>query len=321
MKAHPRRSFLVNLVICTLLVIVPSLFILVRMSTGSRPPTSDGTGTLAEAHDANLSNELAAQTTEPAPDKTATVPSVPNKPKPDETGVPTPPPTWIAPPMTPVPTNSNPDIWKDCPAFAGRDWYPTPAPGESTACPTPVPTATAEPTLAPDEPFISRVCVAPESPDDPTVAARYTRHSPVVVIGTVRRVAQPRWTTDDGRRPANPFAQDYMDPQFRTIITPVEVAVEQYVKGTGPKASITVWAFGGTIGRDTIDLCGSTQTIFEEGQRVVVFLQQRTFPKSEEPLFDVVARFTVGANNEATTDGYTIALPQLLDEIRKAAAQ
>lgn len=321
MKPQPRRFLFVVLVVVSLLLIFPSLFVFAWMGNGAVSTHSDATGTLAEAYDANLSNELAAQTTEPAPDETATVPSVSNKPKPDETGVPTPPPTWIAPPMTPIPTNANPDIWKDCPAFAGRDWYPTPAPGESTACPTPVPTATAEPTLAPDEPFISRVCVAPESPDDPTVATRKTLMAPVVVIGTVRRVAPPRWTTDDGRRPANPFAQDYMDPQFKTIITPVEVSVEQYLKGTGPEASITLWAYGGTIGRDTIDHCGDTQSIFEVGQRVVVFLQQRTFPKSEEPLFSVNSRFTVGANNEATTDGYTIALPQLLDEIRKAAAQ
>lgn len=97
--------------------------------------------------------------------------------------------------------------------------------------------------------------------------------------------------------------------------------MEQYLKGTRPEPSITLWAFGGTIGRDTIDLCGSTETIFEVGQRVVVFLKQRTFPRSEEPLFDVVARYTVQANNEATTDYHTIPLPQLFDEIRKAAAQ
>lgn len=319
MKPQPRRSMVVVLGALLLLAFVVALLDLARMRNGAVSTTADGTGMLAGAHDANVSNELAAQTTQLAPDATATVPSVPNKPKPDETGVPTPPPTWIAPPMTPIPTHANPDIWKNCPAFAGQGWYPTPAPGESTACPTPVPTHTAEPAPAADAPWISRVCVTPNLPEDDTVVSRYTTGAPVVVIGTVRRVAPSRWTTGDGRRPANPFGQDALGPSFQTIITPVDVAVEQYLKGTGPEAPITLWAYGGTVGRDTVDMCGSTYQIFEAGQRVVVFLKSRGVTTSGEQLFDVVARFTVEANNEATTDGYTIPLPQLLDEIRKAA--
>lgn len=222
--------------------------------------------------------------------------------------------------MTEEPTRTGPNPWRDCPAFKDYGEAPTPAPGESDTCPTPAPTQPPPPTRSTADPIITRVCAEPDPPDDPYITERQTQVSPLIVVGTVRRVLGPRWTTADGRRPTR--IPDPDDDVATIIVTPVELEVEQYVKGQRPQSQLLLWAFGGTIGQDVTDACGSDAFTFKEGQRVVVFLEEENIAngKGNAPIFGVIVRYAITAADQATVDGRSVPFQQLIVGIRAATA-
>lgn len=321
MRLKSFRPVTATMFLIILMMLGISTFLVNRVSREQAATDSDSTGTLGGAYDTNATDSFAVQTSEPDPSQGVAVPAQANpsnKPKPDETGVPTPAPTIVLPPMTPIPTNAVPDIWKNCPAFAGRPDYPTPAPGESTTCPTPVPHRE-PPTPKPNDPFVIRACVAPDPPDDPNITKRETQSSPIIVLGRVQQVLPPRWTTADGRRPADPHA--LIDTEnMAHIVTPVHIDVEQYLKGQRRQSRIALWSFGGTIDQDITDACGSTRFTFQPGQRVIVFLKERGQVQGNDPVFDVITRYAISSDGQATVDDRIVPVQQLLDEIRTAVS-
>lgn len=205
----------------------------------------------------------------------------------------TPFPTYPAPiHTTPVPPNPNPPQKL------------TPAPGQ---IPTP------RPTSRPSDPY-TVITAGTGIPD----VQLMTKEATVVVLGTVRQVLPARWTTPDGRRPANPH-----DPANReSIATPVLVEVEQYLKGQQPQRQLIVFAPGGTIGQDrvAVNLNGRDQFAFREGERVVVFLDERLRGSARtsngSPLWNPLSGYyTVNEDGQATNGFRTVPLQQLLDEI------
>lgn len=318
MRLRSRRPVTIVLFIIILLLLSTTTFVINQVSRGRVSSDSDSTGTLARASNTEPADALAAQTAEVQSTALAETPGndgSPATPKPNETGVPTPFPTVGQPQVTPAPTSA-PDVWKNCPAFAGRPEYPTPAPGESATCPTPAPQSELSTPQA-NDPFVIRACAAPDPPDDPDVTKRETASSSTVVIGTVQQVLPPRWTTADGRRPAHPHAQKNVE-MMAHIVTPVQFEVQEYLKGQLQQSRLLLWSFGGTIANDVTDACGSTQFTFQPGQQVIVFLKKRGPAPGQAPVFDVVTRYAIGSDGQAVVNDRSLPVQQLLDHIRAA---
>jgi hypothetical protein len=212
----------------------------------------------------------------------------------------TPFPTYPAPIYTtPVPTEPNPP--PKLTAVAG-ELVPTP-----------------RPTPRPNDPYYV-ISVGTGTPD----VQRATKEATVVAIGTVRQILPARWTTPNGRRPANPH--DPANPE--SISRPVLIEVEQYLKGQQPQRQLQLFAPGGAVGQDKVEvrLNGRAQFMFREGERVVVFLNERVYGSTKtlngSPLWEPLSsHYTVGSDGLATDGFRTVPLQQLLGEIAEAQKQ
>lgn len=204
---------------------------------------------------------------------------------PTELWRPTPFPTYILPAMTPVPTGWRP---------------PTPTLG-------PTPTYSTPP---PSEPFILTV-VGEKIPN----TSRSTSQATFVVIGIVKQVLPARWTTPDGRRPANPHASTNQE----IIFTPVLLEVEQAIKGQ-PSQLLYVFAFGGTMGLDRVERTSDDVDKFTQGERVMAFLapEPRGLNLNNNVLWRVIERYTVRPDGQVENSHLTLPLDKLMLEIREA---
>lgn len=241
---------------------------------------------------ASVATGSPALTALPAPTAfkpTPTEPLPPAAPKPNETGVPTPWPTIVFPPMTPVPTARNA-------IEAGMQDRITPTP------PPPLPTPKAS------DPYHMKINGArlplPE---------RITKEATVVAIGAVKQILPARWTTPDGKRPANPHA-----PPYQTIYRPVVLEVQQYLKGPQPQPQLLLWVLGGTVGQDSVEYQVDDLFTFREGDRVVVYLVSEGRTLNTSPLLTPRDRYTVTKDGRAGNGYRNLSLRQLIDEIRRA---
>ena len=204
--------------------------------------------------------------------------------KPDETGVPTPFPSMevTIQPITPVP-------------------FEKPSP----------PPSSLQPTVDPNAPWIEEVSRELMPRHIPI------RNAEIIAIGTVKQVMPAQWTTQDGRRPANPHAANNRD----TIFRPVLLQIEQYLRGEQPQPIIHILAYGGTVGQDTARVTSDNISEYREGDRVLVFLEhdQRGRSYQSHPLFVTLNRYTITPDGQATNSQETVPLQQLLDEIRAAS--
>lgn len=144
-------------------------------------------------------------------------------------------------------------------------------------------------------------------------------YSPIIVRGTITQVPPPRWSTPDGRRPANPHARDSVGIIYR----PVVLEVEEYLKGEQPQRTLVLLAAGGAIGQDSLSYCGDPIFTFQEGEHVVLFLYppEETFgvishdTPGGPPLLDIAEHYTVTSDKQAFNIRRQIPLQQLRDEI------
>jgi hypothetical protein len=215
-----------------------------------------------------------------------------------EVGPPTPFPTVILPEMTPVPPG-----------------------GDASFDATPTPGYYVPPTRQAGDPFILQVSVGMIA----HTADQVTNEAQAVVVGVVKQVGPPRWTTPDGSRPANPHLQTNRD----YIITPVIIQVTNAPKtgkatGLGPGAELVLQAFGGQIGEDKVEWLHDQDNLYQVGQRVVVFLaaptgQDRLQTIGGRPAWVTLDRYTVDANNRARNWHSDMPVEQLLDIVGNAA--
>ena len=107
-----------------------------------------------------------------------------------------------------------------------------PIPGEvsnSNLAPEQLPTPTADPPK-PSDPYA--VVLIPEVVAvDPVDATKASSH---IVYGKVIEVLAPRWSTPDGKRPDNPFEQQF------AIFTPIRIAVIETLKGA-KQENVTIY--------------------------------------------------------------------------------
>lgn len=200
---------------------------------------------------------------------------------------------------------------------------PTPYQGKDTpttaaVVPTPdrtgtQPTSTRSPT--------PRSTLQPGDPYNLTIYGRRTvdtgrsaREATVIAIGTVKRVQPARWTTPDGRRPENPHAPTNLE----TIYTPVEIEIEQWLKGERPESELVIFALGGVIGQDSVESRVSDVNVFHQGQRVIVFLADRGLKLDAAPLWSIVERYTLTGDGQAVNSLHILPLAELLDEVYAA---
>jgi hypothetical protein len=216
-----------------------------------------------------------------------------------------PPPTPIIDPAYPLPLVST--------VLAQTPVPPSPAP---TIDPEPVGNATITlppprylppPTPQPGDPYTMEV----DQQLDRSIEA--ISGLPVILIGTVKDIQPARWTTLNGERPADPFE----DNNAYTIYTPVNIVVDQYLKGQQEPFLLTVVALGGRVGADSVIYSPEGIYHFAVGEKVVVFLERNPFGLSTNgsPLLAVAERYTIMPDGQATNGIRTLPLQQLVKEI------
>ncbi|HEY0603033.1 MAG TPA: hypothetical protein VGD58_08985 [Herpetosiphonaceae bacterium] len=151
------------------------------------------------------------------------------------------------------------------------------------------------------------------SPHIPSAA----RESSVIVIGTVTDVLPARWTTADGRRPANPQTAGH------TIFRPVMLDVEEYLKGENTERTLQLYAWGGRIGDDMFEQLPDDLYEFQAGERVVVFLKELeqgslAFSIDGSSWWSVQEHYTITGDGQAKNYYQTLPLDELRATVRTA---
>lgn len=109
------------------------------------------------------------------------------------------------------------------------------------------------------------------------------------MVGRVAELLQPRWTTPDGARPANPYAG------LDTIFVPVSLQIEQLLKGPWPSQRCYLAACGGKIGEDEVTVTPGVEYHYAVGERTVLFLAYPWLPIGDIdglPVLDIKAKYS-----------------------------
>jgi len=213
------------------------------------------------------------------------------------------------------------------PGKPGETTFPTPFPAQPqltiTALPRgadtfdrlPTPSYIEPPTPLPSAPYhmTSEALLVPGTTQDDTAYAE------VIATGNVLQVGTARWTTVDGKRPANPHA----DNNREYIFTPVVLQVNAALKGAPGTSELALLVPGGVVGQDSVDLGSDHDAIFQVGERVMVFLNRATSVDrvqllNKQPLWRVNVRYTLTASGTATNRFRSLPLSQLVGEINRA---
>ena len=163
-------------------------------------------------------------------------------------------------------------------------------------------------TPAPNDPH--QVTIMPARDGNPRLPAMSNQ---LIVTATILEVRAARWTTPDGRRPANPHG--VQNPYG--IYTPMFAQVNQILKGTISSVTLPVIVPGGMVANDYIRY-GDGIFDFVVGQKVVLFLQPRTLAPVDLdgiPAWQVSYRYTITAEQTATNSYQSLPLQELLNTI------
>ncbi|MBV9790007.1 MAG: hypothetical protein JOZ51_17605 [Chloroflexi bacterium] len=142
-----------------------------------------------------------------------------------------------------------------------------------------------------------------------------SRLSTVIVIGTVKQILPVRWTTPSGKRPGNPTGH--------AIFRPVMLDVEEYLKGEQNARTLQLYAWGGRIGDDVFEAQPDTLYEFQQGEHVVVFLEE--FAPGSSPLnvdgsslWSIQEHYTLTDDGQAQNFYQTLPLAELRATIQTA---
>lgn len=197
------------------------------------------------------------------------------------------------------------------------------------------------PTLAPDAPFTFGV-IEDGRITDPFY---YITDVPLIVIGTIKEIQPPQWTTHDGKRPANPhYSPQNPEGGKNFIFRKAILTVDEYLKGSAPSNQLQIYLPGGTIGSDSIEVLTDDMLYdLQEGEHVVLFLRPYNTDRHGEgggqPLFRLAEHYRILSNPattpipgqpsaqrndtaglEATNGHRTIPFDQLLGEVSNVLA-
>lgn len=185
--------------------------------------------------------------------------------------------------------------------------------------PNPPPTvfATPRPTFGPNDPW-GGIIYGYRQPEPKKEAKK----AQLIIVGTVQDVGVARWTTSDGKRPANPFAKSNQD----TIFRPVTVAVESVIKGSSKQGDIIVEAYGGTVGQDSVEWASDDLFKFNVGDHVVLYLDQYDLlrdhqVKTKLSLWPIIDHYTLIGDSTAVNSYRKLQLSTLQEEIAAAVAE
>ena len=217
---------------------------------------------------------------------------------------------------TPLPYEPPPTPTGPVPTPPPPGWQDT----EFSNPPTPEPPVLA-PTHAPSDPINSSLYAERETRVDYS-----TIRSDVIVIATVKKVGPARWTTPDGARPLNPWAENNVDHIFTPITVKVEkVLADKHAKGVSPNKDLLLYGYGGTVGRDSLSWGEDDLYNFVEGDRVLLFLFKSDGYKPPAVvklnLWDVYERFSITSDGKTKNSYHKKDLQQLLSEVDAALAQ
>lgn len=163
-------------------------------------------------------------------------------------------------------------------------------------------------TPRPSDPL--RVTIAAARDGNPRLA---TTLSTLVITGTVVEAQSARWSTPDGRRPADP--RDQQSPYG--IITPMFLRVDRLVLGVAVPVRLAAVIPEGAVGEDYVRYSDGIYS-FSAGQQVVLFLKPSKLPPlilDGLPTWDIIDRYTVTPTQQATNSYQTLPLQDLRDII------
>jgi len=171
-----------------------------------------------------------------------------------------------------------------------------------------MPSRPTQPTPLPSDPY-QVLATGTRDTFDPKIIAQ---DSSIIVVGIVQDILPARWTTIDGRRPANPHANSNTD----TIYTPVLIKVETDVKGLGIQQQLYLYAWGGAIGQDSATWQLDAMYQFKEGERAVLFLNERGQLLNNSPLWSINEHYTIDTKDNADNGYQSLPLQKLLEQIK-----
>ena len=130
-----------------------------------------------------------------------------------------------------------------------------------------------------------------------------------VLIGTIKKVKEPKWNSKDGKKPGKD------SPNQKLIYKPTIVEVEEYYKNPKDDKKIEIINPGGTIDKDTVVLKGIPSN-YAEGQKVVFFLLDNIDPGDGEKRYDPFWSYSV--SGDVATDmvtGEQLSIENLKEKI------
>lgn len=201
---------------------------------------------------------------------------------------------------------------------------PTPWPTVDMRHVTPVPTLSAPPTapvvtppnndqqpIDPDEPLYL-IMTGIRHPD----TRISVNESTAIITGRVEEVFPARWSTPDGRRPADVRANNYQE----AIYTPIRIRVEQSFLQYVPGEDVIVYALGGIIDRDQMVYTSDDLFSFRLGEQVIVFIEDVGRKIDGNPLLQVRERYSISPEGLAYNSLRQLPLQELVQEIQASLA-
>lgn len=162
-------------------------------------------------------------------------------------------------------------------------------------------------TPAPNDPF--QLTIHADSFPNTSLS---TQEADLIVVGVVKEILPALWSTADGNRPENPWVEYSQE----TIYTPVVVEVEQYIKGAD-SFSLTLFAWGGAVGRDSVTWASDNLHTFHLGERVLLFLNKTdTSLLNGNLLWNPIEHYTLTVEGEAINSYQQVPMSQLMEEIQ-----
>lgn len=215
----------------------------------------------------------------------------------------------------PLPSSPTPIVYvtQPVPSWTAVPIGSDPGFNDPVGNPTPV-YATPGPTLGPDEPWGGSLNLYRISDVQASI-----QRAEVIFIGTVLEVGPARWTTVDGKRPANPHSPENKD----TIFRPVRVIAETHLKGIHKQTEFVLMAYGGVVGKDALEWAGDDLQSFTPNERVLVFLSNppqlsQYVASTKLALWKLDDKFTLTSDGMAFNTYKKMPLDQLLAEIQSA---
>lgn len=95
----------------------------------------------------------------------------------------------------------------------------------------------------------------------------------------------------------------------------MHIEIERYLKGQGAQTSLALFALGGTVNQDSVQMGTDKLNSFQLGERALIFLSETTQLATIEPSWGIIEHYTQANDGQFTNGHRSIDAQQLIKEI------